>query len=33
VWHEQKAWVRYLESARDEAAAERWLRDLYTGTA
>jgi hypothetical protein len=33
VWHEQKAWVRYLESARDETAAERWLRDLYTGTA
>jgi hypothetical protein len=33
VWHEQKAWVRFLESSRDEAAAERWVADLFAGPA
>lgn len=33
VWHEQGAWRRFLESARDEAAAEAWLADLYAGPA
>jgi hypothetical protein len=33
VWHEQQAWVRFLQSARDEAAAERWLRDRTSGAA
>lgn len=33
VWHEQQAWVRFLESPRDEAAAKRWLDDRYTGPA
>ena len=33
VWHEQKSWVRFLQSARDEAAAQLWLGDRYTGAA
>jgi hypothetical protein len=33
VWHEQQAWVRFLTSARDEAAAQVWLNDQYTGKA
>jgi len=33
VWHEQQAWVRFLTSPRDEAAAEAWLGDLYSGPA
>jgi hypothetical protein len=33
VWHEQQVWVRFLQSARDEAAAEVWLGDRYTGVA
>jgi hypothetical protein len=33
VWHEQKAWVRFLQSARDETAAQLWLSDRYTGAA
>jgi len=33
VWHEQQAWVRFLSSARDEAAAEEWARDQYAGEA
>ncbi|HEY7863796.1 MAG TPA: hypothetical protein VIE39_09050 [Thermoanaerobaculia bacterium] len=33
IWHEKQAWVRFLESPRDEAAAERWLRDEYSGAA
>jgi len=33
VWYEQKAWVRFLQSARDEAAAQAWLGDRYTGLA
>ena len=33
VWHEQQAWVRFLESSRDEAAAQRWISDRYSGAA
>ena len=33
VWHETKSWERFLRSARDEAAARVWLRDLYAGAA
>ncbi|PYJ10892.1 MAG: hypothetical protein DMF06_04900 [Verrucomicrobia bacterium] len=33
VWHEKKAWVRFLESARDEEAGQLWLADRYAGAA
>jgi hypothetical protein len=33
VWHEKQAWVRFLESARDEAAGQAWLADRYAGPA
>ena len=33
VSHEQEAWVRFLKSPRDEAAAQLWLLDQYTGEA
>ena len=33
LWHEQKAWERFLRSARDEAAARSWMDDLYAGAA
>jgi hypothetical protein len=33
VWHEQQAWVRFLNSPRDESAAQLWLRDQYSGDA
>jgi hypothetical protein len=33
VWHEQQAWVRFLTSSRDEAAAQLWLRDQFAGEA
>jgi len=33
VWYEQQAWVRFLNSPRDEAAAQLWLRDQYAGDA
>jgi len=33
VWHEQQAWVRFLSSPRDEAAAEAWLADRFAGPA
>jgi hypothetical protein len=33
VWHEQGAWVRFLTSPRDEAAAEAWLADRFAGPA
>lgn len=33
VWHEQQAWVRFLQSARDEAAAQVWIGDRYAGVA
>ncbi len=33
VWHETKSWERFLMSVRDEAAAQIWQRDLYSGAA
>jgi hypothetical protein len=33
VWHETKSWERFLMSARDEADAKVWQRDLYSGAA
>ena len=33
LWHEQKAWERFLKSTRDETAAQKWLQDLYAGPA
>lgn len=33
VWREQQAWVKFLQSSRDEAAARAWLGDRYTGAA
>jgi hypothetical protein len=33
VWHEQQAWVRFLKSPRDAAAAEAWASDRYAGEA
>ena len=33
VWHEKQAWERFLTSARDTAAVQVWLDDLYTGQA
>ena len=32
-FHEQKIWERFLKSARDEAAAQLWLSDGYSGEA
>jgi hypothetical protein len=33
AWHEQKAWVSFLTSSRDEAAAIVWMNDLCAGDA
>jgi hypothetical protein len=33
VWHEQKAWERFLLSSRDEDAAQVWFRDRFAGPA
>ncbi len=33
VWYEKEAWERFLLSARDEAAAQIWQRDVYIGPA
>ena len=33
AWHEQRAWVTFLSSSRDEAAARRWLADRMAGPA
>lgn len=33
VWHEKKAWVRYLESSRDDSAAREWMSDCLSGSA
>jgi hypothetical protein len=33
VWHEQQAWVRFLTSSRDEAAAQAWVEDCLIGPA
>ncbi|MGB3330958.1 MAG: hypothetical protein WBA46_18480 [Thermomicrobiales bacterium] len=32
VWHERGAWIRYIGSARDDAARRAWLEEVYTGT-
>lgn len=32
VWHERRAWVRYLASARDAAAKRTYLDDRMAGT-
>jgi hypothetical protein len=31
VLHEQRAWIRYLESSRDQVAQEAYLNDQLTG--
>jgi hypothetical protein len=31
VWHEQQAWVRFLQSARDEAAVAQYMNDQISG--
>jgi hypothetical protein len=31
TWHEQKAWVRFLTSSRDEVAGRQWLDDRFSG--
>ncbi len=33
VLHERSAWLRFLTSARDDSAAETWLRDVCAGPA
>lgn len=32
VWHERNAWIRYIGSARDDAAKRAYLADTFTGT-
>lgn len=32
VWHEQQAWVRFLNSARDHAAQRAYLDDRFVGS-
>lgn len=31
VWHERNAWVRFIESARDDIAKEEYLNDQFSG--
>lgn len=33
VIHEKQVWESFLKSSRDEAAAQAWLRDCYSGPA
>jgi hypothetical protein len=33
VWHEARAWARFLQSARDESALRAWAADRYSGEA
>ncbi|HMC23205.1 MAG TPA: hypothetical protein VKL19_15235 [Thermoanaerobaculia bacterium] len=33
AWHENQAWVRYLQSSRDDAAEKQWLFDRFAGEA
>ena len=33
VWHEQRAWKRFLMSGRDTRAAQVWLADVFSGAA
>lgn len=32
VWHERSAWIRYIRSARDDAAKRAYLADTFIGT-
>ena len=32
VWHEKEAWVRFLNSQRDDAAERVYLEDRFAGT-
>lgn len=32
VWHEQQAWVRFLQSSRDEAAVAEYMKDQFSGS-
>jgi uncharacterized phage-associated protein len=32
IWHERNAWVRFIESNRDEVAKLAYLNDLFSGT-
>lgn len=31
VWHEQQAWVRFLQSSRDETAVADYMKDQFSG--
>ena len=31
IWHERHAWVRFLSSARDEAAKRAYVDDKFSG--
>lgn len=31
VWHERGAWVRFIQSARDEAAKHVYVNDVFSG--
>lgn len=31
IWHERNAWVRFIESARDDAAKQAYLNDRFSG--
>ena len=31
VWHERNAWVRYMESARDDVSKQAYLNDQFSG--
>jgi hypothetical protein len=31
VWHERNAWVRFIESGRDEKAKSEYLNDVFSG--
>lgn len=33
VWHEQQAWLRFLNSSRGETEAQLWINDLFIGQA
>jgi hypothetical protein len=32
VWHERNAWVKFIQSNRDEAAKQAYLNDVFAGT-
>ncbi|HSD62159.1 MAG TPA: hypothetical protein VLB50_00110 [Ignavibacteriaceae bacterium] len=31
IWHERNAWVRFIESARDDAAKQDYLNNMFSG--